>query len=107
MKSEELKRALAAHLQETKTKDLGLSALVGGVSGLVIWFVFTIGGVGHSGGVSPTLVAERVEWPVFGAVAGVVSAGVAAWAFYRHQRQRRQQRFWDQVRSESELTRGL
>lgn len=106
VKTEEKKRALAAHLQQTKPRDVLAALVLGVLVGFTIWLIFGTGGVGHSGGISPSM-TQQVEWPIFGALAGLVSAGVSARAFYSHKRQRRRKQFWDQELEESNLTRGL
>ena len=90
---EETNRALDEHLEQTKTRDAVVAALCGLAFGVVAYFLLGTGGATSSGGISPTI-STREGWPVLGALAGLIGAGVVARALYTHLRQRRRRRFW-------------
>ncbi len=90
---EETNRALEEHLEQTKTRD-GIVAIIGGlVFGVAVYFLLGTGGPAPSGGISPT-VTTREGWPLLGAPAGLVGAGLVARALFKYRRARRRRRFW-------------
>lgn len=90
---EETNRALEAHLEQTKSRDVIGAVVVGIVLGLAVWFMLGTGGTTSSGGISPTI-TTREPWPIFGTLVGLVSGGFTARAFYGYRRQQRRRRFW-------------